>query len=41
MSEISRGQKMNQIFNLRQGEESLVRQLFFHNFFQGVGIAFF
>lgn len=41
MSDIPRSQKMSQIFNLREGEEQLVRQLFFHNFFQGVGIAFF
>lgn len=33
--------KLSQFFNLRPGESSLVRQLFFHNFFQGVGIAFF
>ncbi len=37
----SQENKLNQFFNLRPGESSLVRQLFFHNFFQGVGIAFF
>lgn len=34
-------QQLERLFNIRQGEGLLVRQLFLHNFFQGTGIAFF
>src|SRR6056297_973601 len=37
----SQENRISQFFNVRPGEEGLVRRLFFHNFFQGVGIAFF
>ncbi|MEX0966025.1 MAG: HEAT repeat domain-containing protein [Bacteroidia bacterium] len=32
---------VDRILNLRGGEALVVRNLFFHNFFQGVGLAFF